>query len=522
MTSPLYLCLLALAHMGMVLTCRVGTLEECQTAPFVPGHNLAGEGFDVVKLQHKGAYVIDLQTYLTPTNSCTLCENPHHGDQLQKLPISILDWRSFSNCKQELSSAVLSSVTSVADSATDLVENDWTVGLELGDIADLTVGGSHSNAAEFASSASMVDKSVFTSHQLSCSHYSYRVLSSPPLSYEFRQHMKSLPKEFTVDTRHLYQRFIDTYGTHYIRQVRLGGKLTRVTSVRTCLATVNGHSATKVKDCVNTGLSVGLGYLEPSVTTSQCRSLLENHDTQTNSQLTYLNHMTEVIGGHKWLGEVSLFKNDSVGFRNWLKSLKDSPDIVSYSLLPLHELVPDADVSRNVKTAVTQYLRENGIPKDGPQEQCVGRPNVSPECCPLYPMRGRLQVTVIKAWGLDGDPVGSTDPYVKFWYWHHFHQTYWIKSNDNPVWNLVYDLGHVEAFHELKFEVWDKDVTYDDHLGTCRTRLQEGTHTGSCGLNRGGFSYSYTLTCDPQLTGYQCAKYKPAPNKRDEVENEAE
>ncbi|XP_035248301.1 perforin-1-like isoform X2 [Anguilla anguilla] len=511
MTPRLFLWLLALGQMGAVLSCRVGTLEECQKASFVPGHNLAGEGFDIVKLQHKGAYVIDLQTFLDPSDSCTLCENTLHRDELQKLPLSVLDWRSFTSCRQELSSALLNTVTSVADSATDLIENDWTVGLDLGDLADLTVGGSHSNAVEFATAAYTMDKSVFTSHQLSCSHYSYRVSGNPPLSSEFRAQVRSLPQEYNPSTRHLYQRFISTYGTHYIQQVELGGRLKRLTSIRTCLASVNNHSATKVKDCLNTGLSVGLGFLEPSATTSQCRSLLENQDSQTGSQLSYLNHITEVLGGDKWLGEVSLFKNDSMAFRRWLTSLKDAPDIVSYSLFPLHELVPDPVVGGNVKTAVNQYLRENAIAKDEAPQQCFGQPNLSSDCCPLQPMRGRLRVTVIKAWGLDGDPVGSTDPYVKFWYGRHFQQTHWIKSEDNPRWNSAYDLGHVEAFHELKLEVWDKDVKYDDHLGTCRTRLQEGTHTVSCALSKGGFSYSYTLTCDSQLSGYQCAKYRPAP-----------
>ncbi|XP_061118074.1 perforin-1-like [Conger conger] len=512
MTPQLYLCLLVLGHLCVVLSCRVGTLEECQAAPFVPGHNLAGEGFDVVKVQHKGAYMIDLQTFLDSSDSCTLCENTLHGDELQKLPLSVLDWRSFTSCRQELSSTLLATVTSVADSATDLIENDWTVGLGLGDIADLTIGGRHSTAVEFATEASASDKSVFTSHQLSCSHYSYRVSGNPPLSAEFRQQLRSLPQEYDPNTRHLYERFIHTYGTHYIQQVQLGGRLRRLTSIRTCLASVNGHSATKVKDCLNTGLSVGLGYLEPSATTSQCRTLLENQDIQTGSQLSYLNHVTEILGGHKWLGEVSLFKNDSVAFRKWLTSLKDVPDIVSYSLFPLHELIPDPVVRGNVKSTVNQYLKENGIPKDGPPKQCFGQPNLSADCCPKNPMRGRLRVTVIRAWGLDGDPIGRTEPYVKFWYGPHFHETHSIKSEDNPYWNLVYDLGHVEAYHKLTMEVWDKDVSYDDRLGTCRTQLQEGSHSLSCNLSKGGgFSYSYTLTCDPQLSGYQCAKYKPVP-----------
>ncbi|XP_061071825.1 perforin-1-like isoform X1 [Conger conger] len=511
MTPQLYLCLLVLGHLCVVLSCRVGTLEECQAAPFVPGHNLAGAGFDVVKVQHKGAYVIDLQTFLDSNKSCTLCENPLLGGKLQKLSLSVLDWRAFTSCRQELSSTLLKTVTSVADSATDLIENDWTVGLGLRNISHLTIGGSHSTAVEFATEANAIDKSVFTSHQLSCSHYSYRVSGNPPLSPEFQRQLRSLPQEYNLSTQHLYKRFIHSYGTHYIQQVRLGGRLRRLTSIRTCLASVNGYSATKVKDCLNTGLSVGLGFVEPSATTSQCRTLLDNQDSQTGTQLSYLNHVTEVLGGHKWLGEVSLFKNEFFDFRKWLTSLKDLPDIVSYSLVPLHKLIPDRVVRGNVNSAVNQYLTENAIPKDKSPKQCFREPNLSADCCPQNPMRGRLQVTVKRAWGLDGDPVGKPEPYVKFWYGPYFHQTYWIDSEDNPNWNLDYDLGHVEAYHQLTMEVWDKDVSYDDRLGTCSTQLQQGSHSLSCSLDEGGgFSYSYTLTCDPQLGGYQCGTYKPA------------
>ncbi|KAJ8287231.1 hypothetical protein GJAV_G00049170 [Gymnothorax javanicus] len=217
MTSQLYLCLVVLlGHLGGVFSCRVGTREECEAAPFVPGHNLAGEGFDIARLQHKGSYVIDLQTFLGANNSCTLCENTLHRNELQKLPVSVLDWRAFTNCKQELSSALLDTVTSVAESSTNVIENDWTLGLGIEDLVDLTVGGSHSTAVEFATAASAADKSVFTSHQLSCSHYSYRVSDSPPLSSEFRQQLGSLPREYKRSTHYLYKRFINTYGTHYI------------------------------------------------------------------------------------------------------------------------------------------------------------------------------------------------------------------------------------------------------------------------------------------------------------------
>ncbi|XP_031439588.1 perforin-1-like [Clupea harengus] len=472
--------LFLLSHLCVVHTCRTGTLQECHDAPFVPGHNLAGEGFDVVTLQHKGAYVLDFQTYLTPNNTCTICENQLQGNQLQKLPLSVLDWRSFSNCKQELTSAILSTATSVAESATSVIENDWSIGLELGDLVNMNVGGSHSNAVEFAMSQSRVDKSAFTSHQLSCAHYSYRVPRSPPFSSEFLKHVQSLPAQFTNETQPLYHRFVETYGTHNIQKVRLGGRLTRLTSIRSCLATVNGHSASKAKDCINTGLSIGLGYVDPSFTTSNCKSLLQNEDSQTQSQLSYLNHVTEVLGGNKWRGEVSLQKNDSVEFRSWLQTLKEIPDVVSYSLVPLHELVADPTVRRNVKDIVRQYLRDNAVPKEQPSQQCTGKPNLSPECCPLSPKKGRLQVTINDA-VLESrhDPFGEPDPYVKMWLelgqdQRHFHQTHYIKNNANPKWDIDYDLGHVEAQYDLVFQVWDKDLKYDDHVGTCRTWLTEG------------------------------------------------
>ncbi|XP_062377875.1 perforin-1-like [Sardina pilchardus] len=358
MPSPLPL-LLLLSHFGVIHTCRPGTLQECLEAPFVPGHNLAGEGFDVVTLQHKGAYVLDLQTYLTPTNTCTLCENPHQGDQLQKLPLSVLDWRSTTNCKEELTDALLSSVTKVSESATSVIEKNWSVGLELDYKVkvNMNLGGSHSTPVKFAMAQSRVDKSAFTSHQFSCTHYSYRVPSSPLLSPEFLMHVQSLSADTNETQQDLYHRFVETYGTHYIQRVRLGGHLTRLTSVRSCLAYVNGHSSSQAKDCINTGLSIGLGFVAPSFTTSKCNSLLQNQDHQVESRLSYLNHVTEVLGGDRWFGEVSLFKNDSAEFRSWLQSLKKIPDIVAYSLIPLHELVANPTVRSNVKDTLYMGLQ---------------------------------------------------------------------------------------------------------------------------------------------------------------------
>ncbi|CAB1341607.1 unnamed protein product, partial [Coregonus sp. 'balchen'] len=70
--------------------CHTGSFTDCQKAPFVPGHNLAGEGFDIVKMQTYGAFVVDVWKFMVEGHdgNCTLCINTLMNNQVQKLPLS--------------------------------------------------------------------------------------------------------------------------------------------------------------------------------------------------------------------------------------------------------------------------------------------------------------------------------------------------------------------------------------------------------------------------------------------------
>ncbi|CAB1335929.1 unnamed protein product [Coregonus sp. 'balchen'] len=237
-----------------------------------------------------------------------------------------------------------------------------------GEFTWLQQAGSKSNVESAASSYFKADKSSLTFHQFTCSHYRFRAFSRRPLSREFQRDIASLPKEYTSNSCDPYQQFIDTYGTHYIHLVDLGGRMKRVTGIRTCLATLNQVSVSQVQTCLSMGLL--------NVSSGQCSKVSNNQVGSVQRSLTtkwavfkgydkgFLSHSTEVTGGDGWMGEVSMTKPDSEGFKKWLNSLKRIPDILSFTVLPLHDLVHDTNVRDNLQTAISQYVIDNGIEKN--------------------------------------------------------------------------------------------------------------------------------------------------------------
>ncbi|XP_034026379.1 perforin 1.5 [Thalassophryne amazonica] len=513
--SNLILFLLALSttwEADKVLSCWIGPELECEKAPFVPGHNLAGEGFDVVRMRRTGAYVINVKAHLVDNHTCTLCHNRFQKGQIQRLPAAVLDWRAFSRCSKQLSSALHHSVDSLLRSSNSLVNNNWGLGLSLDKVGKPLLGGSHSDLARFARSQHNMDKATFAIHELSCTHYSYRLADHPQLSAEFGKHLKRLPQSLnTSQDRALYRRLIHTYGTHYIQQVHLGGKVRRITAFRTCLATLKGFSESEIKTCLNVELRIALGFLPANASFSnKCNDLLKGNMSIGFYQ-GFMSHKIEVIGGERYFPDILYQQDPSEAYHSWMNSLYDNPDVVSYAIFPLHNLIEDRQVSTNLRNTVTEYIKENQLSEDQfGFKNCSPTPNLDHNCCPLRAGRGTLRLEIHRAAGLKADTFTKTDAYVKIFYSGMYEETETVMDDNNPVWNATYDFGSVELSQELRFEVWDRDVLYNDVAGRCVIFPERGTHSLSCQLNKGVLYFTYTVTCDTHLTGFRCGRYSPS------------
>lgn len=161
--------------------------------------------------------------------------------------------------------------------------------------------------------------------------------------------------------------------------------------------------------CLSKGFSVGLGKEKLHVVEQSCTKVLQNQDHTTRYGAGLHQHHTEVIGGDDWSGDFALNVDDSVGFRNWLNSLKDLPDTVSYSLLALYDLMPTEAKKEGVKTAIEKYFSDNIIGSSYKEKFCQHPDNLASNCCPIQARRGLLNVTKIQAWDLSGDTWGTSD-----------------------------------------------------------------------------------------------------------------
>lgn len=155
-------------------SCTDGTPKQCADAEFAPGANLAGEGFDITKMERKGAFVLDMNQWKRKDKTCMLCTNPFLENKKQKLPLTVVDWRAKQSCSAKVSTKLHKSSESLVSSSVSSVENNWKTDLEV-EINDksgsVMLAGTNSKLAEYSMEKTKSDKFSFTSQSVSCEYY---------------------------------------------------------------------------------------------------------------------------------------------------------------------------------------------------------------------------------------------------------------------------------------------------------------------------------------------------------------
>ncbi|XP_075999269.1 perforin-1-like [Genypterus blacodes] len=516
-------------------SCTVGTPGQCKSAEFAPGTNLAGEGFDITQMKRKGAYVIDMNLWKNKDNTCRMCANPFAEGKMQKIPLSVVDWRPNQACTMKVSSTLHRSSESLVSSSSSSVENNWKVDLNVDLVkrgGSLMLAGTHSNLAEYSMEKTKNDKFSFTSQSMICQFYSYRLSSSPKIHREFKKALSKLPKTYSPENKQRFYKLIDNFGTHYITKVNLGGSVKSVTSIKQCQASLQGLSVEDVQMCLEVEASATIGASSLKAEVKHCNKDMSKTESKLSFSSLFNDRFTEIKGGHTTEPEL-LFSadKDPSAYKDWLNSLSQSPDVVSNSLIALHELLPtNTPARKNLRSAISHYILEKALwrncsnacqvgvkSKEGESCvcQCHNEPGVNADCCPTQ--KGMARVVIIVQWakGLWGDHTTGTDGYVKvFFNGQVQRRTQVIYNNNDPHWGMTFDLGpqNLSAGKTVRFEVWDEDNKWDDDLlGECKRDLTAGVREDICALQHGQLYFKWEVTCAPSLRGVACMDYKPSP-----------
>ncbi|XP_073491701.1 perforin-1-like [Aquarana catesbeiana] len=521
-------------HPPLTYSCQTAKKPECDEFDFVPGHNLLGQGFDIVTMKQTSGHLLDLQKFSAEDETCTVCQNPYMNMIWQKLPLAMVDWRPQTLCSKKINSELSQSFTSLADEAASEVKNDWKAGLELCPdevTANLVMAGSQSEVAQFGKNKTSTDRYTFIKHHLSCVYYSFRLSDLSPLSKDLRRALEFLPPTYDATTKANYSHLISIYGTHYISQADVGGQVVEVNAIKTCQVSMDSIPMDELKDCLNIEASVVVnGKGEANAKATACKELRKKFNRGKSFHLTFDENSWEIRGGkitYKQLSSDVKNGEGAASFKAWMESLKTDPDIISYSLEPIHNLVEaDRPQRESLQDAIIDYILEKALSKDcscpsGSQPSpgrkcnciCPDGQGKNRNCCPLKRGLAKVVVTVQRGSNIWGDYGSRADTFVKISAGPAFARTRTIWNNDNPNWGSRYDLGVLDLSlrFRLKVEVWDEDNKYDDDLlGKCEKTVNSGVKDEVCYLQHGSVTFTVNVQCLPHLTGPLCRDYAPS------------
>ncbi|XP_069740000.1 complement component C9 [Narcine bancroftii] len=295
--------------------------------------------------------------------------------------------------KQYFTTEVYESSSEVVKKIMQETTSSFNVGLTLNlklKKVDISAGGGY---------ASNSSKSLETliKHNKSDTNEYFRIKGQVELvSFDLRSHRYELNEEFLLDLRGLpteygkgvYFRFLEDYGTHYVKSGTLGGDYQLVYVLDKFEMLKEKITSEHVKECMgfnafisiqpNIGKGDSSANISAHLNTDKCKKISKGGSERTKEKPLVKDVLSFVNGGtvsflskfHGLLSQGHKLIDPSL-YMEWAASLLDSPVLVKQKLLPIYNLVPitlrNATVIRNnLQQAIEAYTAEYSVCKCKP------------------------------------------------------------------------------------------------------------------------------------------------------------
>ncbi|XP_005811075.1 complement component C8 alpha chain [Xiphophorus maculatus] len=214
------------------------------------------------------------------------------------------------------------------------------------------------------------------------------------LHEDFYIALMELPEQYDFG---VYSRFLNTFGTHYVTEGAMGGSLEYVAVLNKTAMAKSNIDAKRFQSCFGASLGISYSLSETSdlgveVEASQCETNKQDFKANSSESAVVEDIIKLVKGGITETGSGLLVIRDQETYRKWGASLKYSPALTDFEILPIFEAVRLSTAAdhagariENLERAIEEYLREfdtcrcapcrhNGIPVlSGTSCSCICR-----------------------------------------------------------------------------------------------------------------------------------------------------
>merc|ERR1719242_2271813 len=204
--------------------------------------------------------------------------------------------------------------------------------------------GSLSTTRTDTRSAAKSDQSYIYNMELSCTkaRASITDLSSSRWDLGFLNAMKILPESYAEgDDLDNFVEFWETYGTHMMKSVKLGGSIVGSIVANKCSVQTSFGSASEYEVCLNAAYKGVLG--------SPCAAV-GSSSLQTQSVETAIESKRIVVkGGDSSFSDIfTNFEDKSADFDDWINTLQDHPYVVGGNLDEIQDAILVGNHSLNL------------------------------------------------------------------------------------------------------------------------------------------------------------------------------